>query len=565
VFVLLNDERAQSTINSNIRVVIKRALGAESPIYQFHLQPLAEIHFDSHYSGTISKPLLTILTLVGLALLLIAGVNFINMATAQSMTRAKEIGTRKVLGGSNSGIFWQFMIETAYTVLIAAIFALLMTLFFLPVLNNWLQIPLEINENVFVFLLASSIVLTFAAGFYPAVVLSRFKPVNALKNIITQNRSSSKLSQGLLIVVQNTVAQVLIVCTLIVALQVTYLKSFDMGFNKDAVIMVPIQDNSMKGLTYLRNQLNSFTGIKSVSFCYSAPAAVTNKGGSIRYDGKEWEKYTVNSIIGDENYIKTFGLKLLAGRNISTLDTTAEYIINERTLTKLGIKTPEQAIGHKLVAGDFNDKAGTIVGVVKDFNTRPLYTTVEPTLLAAQADYYRYAAIKISGSDQAGIIDFIRQTWQKTYPQYVFDYHFLDQQIANFYQKEDMINKLIKVGAIVAILISCLGLIGLMSLITVQRTKEIGIRKVLGASVTNIVTLLTADFIKLIAIALIISIPLSYWAMYKWLQNFAFHIEIKWLLFGLSAIIAMAIAVITTSLRSVRTALANPVDSIRNN
>ncbi|HEY4323478.1 MAG TPA: FtsX-like permease family protein [Mucilaginibacter sp.] len=565
VFVLLGDERSHNIINHNIHTILKKALGAESPIYQFHLQPLAEIHFDGRYSGTISKPLLTILALIGLALLLIAGVNFVNMATAQSMTRAKEIGTRKVLGSSRSGIFWQFIIETAYTAVTAAIFALLATLLFLPVLNNWLQLSLSINWTTLQFLLILVVVLTFAAGFYPAVILSRFKPVSALKNVADQSRFSSRLSRSLLIITQNTIAQLLIVCALIITMQVKYLKSANMGFNKDAIIMVPIQNNDINGLTYLRNQLNNLAGVKSVSFCYSAPAAVTNKGGSIRYDGKDWEKFTENSIIGDENYLKTFGLRLLAGRNISTLSTAAEYLVNERTLVKLGIKTPELAIGHRLVAGDFNNTAGTIVGVVKDFNTRPLFTTIEPTLIAANVDYYRFAAIKIAGDKQAGIIGSIGQTWQKVYPKNVFDYHFLDQQIADFYQKEEMINKLIKAGTVVAILISCLGLIGLVSLITVQRTKEIGIRKVLGASVHSIVTLLASDFIKLITVAIVISIPLSYWAMHNWLQNFAFRIEIKWWLFALSAAVALGIAVVTISLQSIKAALANPVDSIKNN
>ena len=198
-------------------------------------------------------------------------------------------------------------------------------------LNNWLQLRLTINGDVFVFLLILVVGLTFAAGFYPAIILSGFKPVDALKNTISQNRFTSKLSRSVLIITQNTIAQLLIVCTLIIAIQVKYLKSFNMGFNKDAVIMVPIQDDNTTALSYLRNRLTGFAGVKGVSFCYNAPAAVTNKGGSIRYDGKEWEKFTVNSIIGDEGYLKTFGLRLLAGRNISSGPKT-EYLVNEQVL-----------------------------------------------------------------------------------------------------------------------------------------------------------------------------------------------------------------------------------------
>jgi len=565
VFLLLDNERSKSVVENNIPALVKRALKQDAAQYVFHLQPLADIHFNSRYNGAISKPLLTILALVGIALLLIAGVNFVNMATAQSITRAKEIGTRKVLGSSPNGIFWQFIAETAYVALAATALALLLTFLFLPTLNSWLQLSLAINRSVYLFLAVLFIILVFAAGFYPAVVLSRFKPVNALKNIVNSSNPSSKLSRGILIVSQNTVAQLLIVCTLIITIQVKFLKNADMGFSKDAIIMAPLpQDSAKANLAYLRNRVNNVAGVKSISFCYSPPAAPTNKGGSVRYDGKPWENFTENSIIGDENYLATFDLKLLAGRNISATDTTTQYLINQQTLLKLDIKTPERAIGHKLIAGDFSDKPGTIVGVVKDFHSRPLYAHIEPTLIAAQPNYYRYAAIKIDRSGQHDIIGNIRQTWQKVYPQNVFEYRFLDQQINDFYQKEEMINKLIEAGSIVAILISCLGLLGLISLIAVQRTKEIGIRKVLGASVANITLLLSKDFLKLVLIAVAVASPIAWWVMNKWLQGFAYRIDMQWWLFALTAAATALITFISVGYRAISAAISNPVDSLRN-
>jgi putative ABC transport system permease protein len=565
VFVLLNNKTAQASVNKSIDAIRLKIYKADASVYQYHLQPLTDIHFNSRYSGVISKSLLIVLAIVGLAILLIASVNFINMATAQSIARTKEIGTRKVLGSSSVGIFWQFITETTYITVTATTIALLGAIVFLPSLNNWLKLPLVINGLVFVFLIVLVVVLVFAAGFYPAVVLSRFKPVNALKNMVGSGARSSGLSRGSLIIVQNVIAQLLIVCTLIIGLQVRFLQNADMGFNKDAIIMVPVQANDVVNLAYLRNQLQNNPGIKSVSFCYSAPADATNKGGSVRYNGKDWENFSVNSIIGDENYLKTFKLKLLAGRNISSLNPTKEFIINQQLLAKLNIKTPQDAIGRQLTAGDFSDKQGTIVGVVKNFNSLALYQTVQPLLIAAQPGYYRCAAIKIAGNKQLDIINSIKQVYQNVYPKKVFDFHFLDQQIADLYQKEQMISKLIKASAVVAIIISCLGLLGLISLMTVQRTKEIGIRKVLGASTTAILSLLTRDFVKLILLAFIISTPVAWWMMHSWLQNFAYQVEIRWWVFGLSACLTLVIAVLTISIRSVNAALINPVKCLRNN
>ena len=562
VYVLLNYERAQKQVDQEIEAALRKNFKSYDALH-FHLQPLADIHFNARYSGKISKPLLWVLALVGFALILIACVNFVNMATAQSLTRAKEIGTRKVLGSSRKAIFWQFIAETAFVALSAGLLGLLLTILFLPTLNNWLQIPLTININAILFLIVLLLVVVFVAGFYPAVVLSGFKPVDALKNRIGNSNISSKLSRNVLIILQNVIAQALIVCTVIIVLQVKFLRNADLGFNKDAIIMVPIPDHSPSKLSYFRNQLSKYPGIKSVSFCYKAPSAITQKGGSIRYDEREWGKFSVYSIIGDQDYLKTFGIKLIAGRNLSSTDTTNAYIVNKQVLQKLGIKNPEQVIGHQLTAGDFSDHTGTIIGVVKDFNIVPLTSELAPALITAAPTYFENAAIKITNFHQHETLNLIQQQWQKTYPQNAFEYNFLDEQLADFYQKEETIGKLIIAGTVVAILISCLGLVGLISLMTVQRTKEIGIRKVLGATISSIVALLASDFIKLIALAVLISTPFAWWAMYIWLESFAYRISISLWMFTLAGTLAVVIALLTISFQSVKAALANPVKSLR--
>jgi len=565
VFVQLHDASYQKAVDNSIKLIIKKALkiyGSAGDAYHFRLQPLEDIHFNSRYGGKISKPLLWVLAIVGFALILIACVNFVNMATAQSLTRAKEIGTRKVLGSSRKAIFWQFIAETAFVALAAGVVGLLSTILFLPTLNSWLQLPLAINGQALLFLFALLLIIVFTAGFYPAVILSGFKPIDALKNRIGNN-NSSRLSQNVLIIFQNVIAQGLIVCTVIIVLQVDFLKNADLGFNKDAVIMLPVPDHSASKLSYFRNQLSNYPVIKSVSFCYRAPASTSGKGGMIRYDNMPSTKFVVRSVIGDENYIKTFGLKLLAGRNLTSTDSTNAYIVNQQVLQKLGIKNPGQAIGHLLEAEDFSEKNGTIIGVVKDFNVHSLYTGIEPALITARPDLYEFAAVKITGNYPTETINIIQQKWQKTYPQNVFEYHFLDDQLAEFYQKEEIIGKLITAGTIIAILISCLGLLGLISLMTVQRTKEIGIRKVLGASVAQITSLLSKDFLKLVLLALIIASPIAYFTMQKWLQGFAYRTNISWWVFALAGILALTIALATVSFQAIKAALANPVKSLR--
>ena len=563
VFVLLNNEHAQQQVDKSIAQIPKTDF-KDYNYLNFHLQPLADIHFNVRYGGSISKPLLLILAIVGFALILIACVNFVNLAIAQSLSRAKEIGTRKVLGSSRKAIFWQFTAETAFVAFTAGIIGLLTTIVFLPVLNNWLQLSLTLNSETIVFLFILLLIIIFVAGFYPAVVISSFKPLDALRNKLSSSSSSSKLPQNALIILQNVIAQFLIAGTVIIILQVNLLKNTDLGFNKNAIIMVPIPTHDAGKLSFLRNELSSQNSIKSVTFCYKPPSALTQKGGSVKYNGRDWEKFTVSSIIGDQNYIKTFGLTLLAGRDLYPADTAHAYIVNEQLLRRLNIRKPETAIGRQLVAGDFGDQTGTIVGVVKDFNIQPLNAPLQPALIAQRPEYFENAAIKISSKNQQQTIDIIEQKWKKTFPQNAFEFHFLDEQMAKFYQKETMIGKLITAGTVVSILISCLGLLGLISLMALKRTKEIGIRKVLGASISQVVMLLTRDFLKLILVAFVIAAPLAYWAMEKWLQTFAYRISMHWWIFGLAMLIALTIALATVSFQAVKAALANPVKSLRN-
>ncbi|WP_114938007.1 ABC transporter permease [Mucilaginibacter endophyticus] len=568
IYVELKDRVSANVVENDINQLNVKAQGAaEAKPYHFMMLPISEVHFDGRFAGVIQRSLLVTLGVIGLLLIIIACVNFINMATAQSFKRAKEIGTRKVLGSSPRAIFIQFISETSYIVVFAALSSFIMVIVAMPILNNWLQTQLSFDlftdYRLAGFIVAVLTIIILAAGSYPALILSRFKPVNALKNQVSGKTQSAGLARKGLIVVQNVIAQVLIISTILITMQVKYLKTTDLGFNKNAVIMLPVPNNDKGKTDFLRNQLMADPAIKSVSFCYRAPSSTADKGGSIKYDSRDWEKFVGYTQIGDADYVKTFGMQLIAGRNIVESDTAREYLVNELLVSKLGLKDPQQAIGRKFTAGDLSNNPGIIVGVVKDFHAKSLYTAIAPEYISTFRKGYQYAGVKIGSGNPSAVIERIKREWQTVYPDNVFEYHFLDQQIADFYQKEDLLNKLITSSAVIAICISCLGLLGLISLLTLQRTKEIGIRKVLGASVVNITGLLSVDFLKLVLVAVVVASPIAWLMISKYLQNFAYRIDIQWWVFALAAFMALLIAFVTVSFQSIKAAMTNPVESLR--
>lgn len=533
--------------------------------YQFHLQPLKDLHFDGRYGGTMRRSLLITLAFAGFFLVLIACFNFINLATAQSMKRAREIGTRKALGGTPAAICWQFMMEIAGIALLATALSFLWILLFLPVINHWLQTELRLNliqdPGLLLGILLLLVFVILTSGIYPAVILSRFRPVEALKQQKTGGRTA--IYRKGLIIVQNVIVQALIICSLIITLQIRHLKTADLGFNKNAVLMVPLPTAEKHKMSWLANELRAKTGIASVSFCYQAPASTAGNGGSVRYDDRPWEKFSASTIMADEQYLATFQLQLAAGNNLQPSDTVRQALINQTLMHKLGYKDPREVIGHRIVIGSLQDRVATIAGVVKDFNVHSLYTPLEPAIITTQLDQYRYAAIKLSSNDHAGLRDMIRKTWQSVYPANVFEYRYLDEQIDEFYHKEDLLSNLIRATTVTAIIISCLGLLGLISFFTVQRTKEIGIRKVLGAGVTDIVYLLSKDFVILLLVSIFIAVPFVLYFMDHWLEGFAYRISISWWMFLLSGLLSVLIALGTVSFQAIKAAVADPVKSLK--
>ncbi|MEO5910824.1 MAG: ABC transporter permease [Pelobium sp.] len=565
LYLTLNDQKSKAQVETTIANMAKVRLGEGAKYYHFSLQPLSDVHFDSKYGGEVQKSLLLTLGLIGVLILIIASINYINISIAQQAKRMVEIGTRKVLGGTAGQLFTQFMVETILTIMLAFLLSIVFIILLLPLANQILfsQQPIGVvsYQEVILFLSFMLFALILASGIYPAFVLSRIQIFTALKNKVGTWKAG--LVRKSLIVFQNTVAYLLIICTFIIVLQVNYLKHTDLGFNRDAVVMVPIPDTTQQKENFLKDKLAAIPQVTSSSFCYAAPSSRNDRGGSFKYDQRDWEKWVGRSAVGDSAYVKTFGLQLIAGRNLKGDTSSREYLVNETLIHKLGIKNPNEVIGKPLAAGEFDDVMGTIVGVVKDFNTKSLEVPIEPSVIVNMPDRFSNIGVKLNGADLQKSMHSIQKAWETTYPDQVFEYQFLDDQIAALYQKQDLQQKITWVAASIAIIISCLGLLGLVSLMILQRTKEIGVRKVLGASVAVILQLLSTSFLRLIFISLLIAAPLSYWLMNNWLQNFSYRIEISWWIFAVAGMLSILIAFLTISFQTIKAALANPIKSLR--
>ncbi|MDZ7898762.1 MAG: FtsX-like permease family protein [Arcicella sp.] len=506
------------------------------------------------------------MSFIGILLVVIACINFINLSTAQSFKKYKEIGVRKALGSSQKQIFWQFMAETALVVLIAFFIAILAANLLIPTMNQWLKIAITpyqfFDVNLLMFIALAFIFIVFMAGFYPSLIISKFNPVKALKGI------TNEINQGIfvrksLVITQFCVSFVLIAVSILVVLQINFMENKDIGSNKDLVLHVKIPYAENDFWNSLKNQILQKPFVKNISFSNVAPSAEIGNGGQVKFENRaDWEKFAVRSKIADENYLDTYQLKLVTGRKPIASDTIREILVNKKLVADLGLKSPEEAINKHLFIGD-GGKIGTIVGVLADFNNTNLYTNIEPTVVFSSRNRYKQAAIKLNTFDAKNTINELRKIWESTFPNEVFEYSFYDQELALFYEKEDLVRSLCISFALLSIFISCLGLFGLANFTAQQRTKEIGIRKVLGASVNQIVQLLSKDFLKLVIISIIIASPIAYYFMQKWLQDFAYRIEISWWIFVMAGVVALLIALLTVSYQAIRAALANPVKSLR--
>ena len=571
-YVLLPPNISVDNFNQQLSAFAQK-MATEDNKDNYILQPLSAVHYDAaagNYSNKIiSHELINVLWLIAAFILLIACVNFINLSTAQAVNRAKEIGVRKVLGSNKSQLRSQFIVETFLIVTIAVVLAAVITFLALPYVNQLLELSLSFNiltnPSVILFLLAVTIVVTALAGFYPSIVLSRFNPVTALKSKLTANTTKGISLRRGLVVFQFIIAQALIIGTLIIVQQMNYFMDRPLGFDKDAIVNVPFRPDStgVKLTDYLKQQLLS-NGVQAVSFNSNTPVEDDNNMfTTFKFDNSiKDEDFQAITKFADNDYVPTYKLQLVAGRNLQPSGWTREFLVNESFVKSLGLKKPEDIIGKEVSMMNGLIKC-PVVGVLKDFNDRSLRQNLAPLLIATNSTMYREASIKLSTTNMATTMQSIKKIWEQTFPNYVYEYRFLDDKIASFYKQENQLAQLYKIFAAIAIFLSCLGLYGLASFMAVQRIKEVGIRKVLGATTGNIVYLFSKEFIMLIAIAFVIATPLAWYYMHQWLQDYVYRINISWWLFAAGGLGALIIALATISFQAIKAAVANPVKSLR--
>ncbi len=573
-FILMSENQSVSAFNTQLRSYVQKKKSPDNKDSHI-IEPLSQVHFDPLKAGTvtgksISAELVKAMWLIAAFILLIACVNFINLSTAQAVNRAKEVAVRKVLGSNRGQLKFQFLTETFLIVLSSVLIALLISWGSIPLVGKVLDLSLEssilIQRGVILFLPLVIVVVTLLAGFYPSIVLSRFNPITALKSkLATSSAKGFTLRKGL-VVFQFVIAQALIIGTLIIIMQMNDFYNRPLGFEKDAVVNIPFPGDSagISKLDFLRKQLQDIGGVQQVSFGSNTPVEDDNDNWStIRYDGaiKDGDFYTITKW-ADDQYLPTYKLPLVAGRNMQPSDTVREFLVNESLVKSLGIKNPADVLNKQLAIWNGYLK-GTIVGVTKDYHARSFRRDLAPVLISTFKSGYSSAAIKLSMKDVNASIKAIEKTWNQLYPDFVFEYKFLDDKIASFYKEENQLSDLYKIFAGIAIFLSCLGLYGLASFMAVQRIKEVGIRKVLGATTAHITYLFSKEFVLLIVIAFLLSSPIAWYFMNKWLQNFPYRITISWWMFALGGIGSIVIALMTVSFQAVKAAMTNPVKSLR--
>jgi putative ABC transport system permease protein len=586
LFIKLYPKIAALNVQKQLNAILKKSSPPQPDLkgstHTFALQAMADIHFNTEYgifdfSTPASKTTLYGLLVIAAFLLLLGCINFINLTTAQAAQRAKEIGIRKTMGSSRRQIIIQFLSETFIVTLLAVLISAMLAPFILKLFADFVPKDIKVDfaqPSLLLFLLGLTVVVSLASGFYPAIMLSSYKPVLVLKNQASSKSSKTRNAwlRKSLTVTQFVIAQFFIMATVLVSKQIYYALHKDLGFKKDAIIILnsPWKNRTPTRNQVLLNKLRAMPQIEMVSVGNSAPSSGSmNSTFGFYKDGKKEIKTNVEIKAGDQNYIKVYQIKLLAGRNIQITDTARAIVINNTYAKILGFRNPSEAIGKRLEKLN-GDKNITIVGVVADFYQRSLHSPINPLAITYGKAVWETGSFHIAlkpetagGNEWKTAIAAMGKDWKSIYPDDDFGYHFYDETIAQLYDSERHTSTLLTWATGLSIFISCLGLLGLAIYTTNLRTKEIGVRKVLGATVAQIVTLLSTELVLLILLAFIIVSPIAWWAMNKWMENYADRTTISWWIFVLSGGGMLMAAVITSSFQTVKAAIANPVRSLR--
>lgn len=573
VYLLKNEAVNDADIEARLVDMVRKYLPDEAGTEEYHLQPLSDVHFndayDSQAGDIVSSQLLWGCAITGIILILTACINFINLATAQAVKRSKEVGVRKVMGGSRIQLTAQFMSETFVITLVSVILSLGIAELVLNRLDWLLDYELTLDlindPSMLLYLAGITLAVTLLAGLYPSFVLSSLNPIAAMKRSKAAGVSGKfNLRRGL-VVAQFFISQFLIICTLVVISQMRHFYEADMGFAKESIVSFNMPDPSTRNGELLRSRIASNPNIEGLSFHVGSPLSRNNLGSNFNYEPLASETdFDAQFKIIDEHYLDLFEIELLAGRNLTARDTLLENtLISETVVRIMGFDDPQEVIGVKILTG-FNG-AKTIVGVVKDFHSRSLKSELTPLFLIGYPGFNYEGAIKIIGDDESykSTMAELQREWNEVFPAYTFESYLFEERIAENYEQEADLLTLFQIFSGIAIFIGCLGLYGLVAFMANQKTKEIGVRKVLGASVKQILGIFSKELLLLIAISFVIAAPFGYYVMNLWLQDFEYNISIEVWMFLAAIAFTFIIGGATTSYRSLRAARANPVDSLR--
>ena len=580
-YVLLRDKVKAADLEKKFPSMMKQALGEDykEGAFTVHLQKISDIHLNTSLPAgnePISNPKYSyILASIGVLLLLIACINFITLSVGRSTTRALEVGLRKALGAERKQLIRQFWGEAFLVTLISIIIGIVLAAVLVKPFNQIAsrELSLQLDVSFWIFCLSLTGLIAILSGIYPAIILSRFNPIEVLKGKLNAKMGGGWLRQSL-VIGQFVVSIAMIVSTLTIGKQMNYLKNKDLGYNKEQVVIVQTNKGRKDGIPLAqlyRNELLKHPEVTDVAVSLFSLAEPSWIQMGFKEDNKPYKFFEYNSI--DPYFIKTMDLKLTAGRGFDPAnggDLTSSAIVNEAFVKEYGIKDP---VGKKL-PGKFEQQ---IIGVVKDFNIQSLHTKVEPLMLTMSIDSvarrvsdisYQFPAqprisVRMRAGNIAANINLLREAWHSVAPSQEFEYKFLDETVAAQYKTEQRTSSIVKIASALSVFIACIGLFGLATLAVARRTKEIGIRKVSGATVGSIVALISKDFLKLVFIASVLSVPLAWWGMHKWLEDFAYKVNIGWSLFVIAGAAAMVIALLTISFQAIRAGFTNPVKTLR--
>lgn len=591
-YVLLPNNYAAEKISKRFPAFLDKHLGPyaranwgtpkswkASEVTHLYLQKLTDIHLYSHLDSELEANgdinTVFIFSAIGLFILLIACINFINLSTARSASRAKEVGMRKVVGAYRKDLIFQFLAESVCITLISMMLALCFVELARPSLNSFIEKNLYLdyyNRWYLIFLLgAFSVLVGTLSGFYPAFFLSAFDPVKVLKGKIASGAKNSWLRTSL-VVTQFSIAIVLMIGTLVVYQQLTFIKNKNLGYNKDHIVTLNYYNQLDPQYEAFRNELLNNPAVKNVGRSLNAPGNRLLNSSGAKIASQNDSLVETNRVIKFENadydFFETYGMKIVAGRNFSkkyATDDSLGYILNEAAVRMIGWENPAEAVGQVLHYGNVK---GKIIGVLKDFHFESLHQEILPLVyyMSNSANFggYNTLSVKINKANVSQGLQHLEVTWKKFLSNRPFDFQFQDVRLRDLYEKEKTEGVILMIFSGLAILIACLGLFGLISFITEQRTKEIGIRKVLGASILSILRLFSKDFVRLVLISAFISFPLAYWAMHNWLQGFAYKIQINVLVFVIAGGLALLIALATITFQILKVARVNPVEVLKN-